>query len=54
MSVLQSVRKLQALLHGHLLHGDLLTEFDVFVHKVRGLSSMLAAGKETQVKTAWN
>lgn len=28
----------------------LLTEFDIFVHKIRGLATMLAAGKETQVK----
>jgi phage-related protein (TIGR01555 family) len=28
----------------------LLTEFDIFVHKIRGLASMLAAGKESQVR----
>ena len=28
----------------------LLTEFDIFVHKLRGLSSMLAAGKEKDVR----
>jgi len=28
----------------------LLTEFDVFVHKLRGLSNMLAAGKEKDVR----
>jgi phage-related protein (TIGR01555 family) len=28
----------------------LLTEFDIFVHKIRGLASMLAAGKEGQVR----
>ena len=28
----------------------LLTEFDIFVHKIRGLSSMLAAGKEKDVR----
>ena len=28
----------------------LLTEFDVFVHKLRGLSTMLAAGKEKDVR----
>jgi len=28
----------------------LLTEFDIFVHKLRGLSSMLAAGKESDVR----
>ena len=28
----------------------LLTEFDIFVHKVRGLASMLAAGKESAVR----
>jgi phage-related protein (TIGR01555 family) len=28
----------------------LLTEFDIFVHKLRGLSSMLAAGKENDVR----
>lgn len=28
----------------------LLTEFDVFVHKVRGLAAMLAAGKESSVR----
>lgn len=28
----------------------LLTEFDIFVHKLRGLSSMLAAGKEGDVR----
>ena len=28
----------------------LLTEFDVFVHKIRGLSTMLAAGKESDVR----
>jgi phage-related protein (TIGR01555 family) len=28
----------------------LLTEFDIFVHKIRGLAAMLAAGKESQVK----
>jgi uncharacterized protein len=29
----------------------LLTEFDVFVHKLRGLSNMLAAGKESDVRS---
>lgn len=29
----------------------LLTEFDIFVHKLRGLASMLAAGKEGDVRT---
>jgi phage-related protein (TIGR01555 family) len=28
----------------------LLTEFDIFVHKIRGLAAMLGAGKEGQVK----
>jgi phage-related protein (TIGR01555 family) len=28
----------------------LLTEFDIFVHKIRGLAAMLGAGKESQVK----
>lgn len=28
----------------------LLTEFDIFVHKLRGLSTMLAAGKEADVR----
>jgi phage-related protein (TIGR01555 family) len=28
----------------------LLTEFDIFVHKIRGLAAMLAAGREGQVK----
>jgi len=28
----------------------LLTEFDIFVHKVRGLASMLAAGKESSIR----
>jgi uncharacterized protein len=28
----------------------LLTEFDIFVHKLRGLSNMLAAGKESDVR----
>lgn len=28
----------------------LLTEFDIFVHKIRGLAAMLAAGRESQVK----
>ena len=28
----------------------LLTEFDIFVHKLRGLSNMLAAGKEADVR----
>lgn len=29
----------------------LLTEFDIFVHKLRGLSTMLAAGKEADVRS---
>jgi phage-related protein (TIGR01555 family) len=28
----------------------LLTEFDIFVHKIRGLASMLSAGKEREVR----
>jgi phage-related protein (TIGR01555 family) len=28
----------------------LLTEFDIFVHKVRGLAAMLAAGKESSIR----
>lgn len=28
----------------------LLTEFDIFVHKIRGLASMLSAGKESDVR----
>jgi hypothetical protein len=28
----------------------LLSEFDIFVHKIRGLSQMLAAGKEKDVR----
>ena len=51
MSVLQSVyESFKHYYTGTSSMATLLTEFDVFVHKVRGLSSMLAAGKETQVK----
>jgi phage-related protein (TIGR01555 family) len=51
MSVLQSVyESFKHYYTGTSSIATLLTEFDIFVHKVRGLASMLAAGKETQVK----
>lgn len=51
MSVLQSVyESFKHYYTGTSSIATLLTEFDVFVHKVRGLASMLAAGKESQVK----
>lgn len=52
MSVLQSVyESFKHYYTGTSSIATLLTEFDIFVHKVRGLASMLAAGKEGQVKT---
>ncbi|MBQ45547.1 MAG: hypothetical protein CMK37_07805 [Porticoccaceae bacterium] len=51
MSVLQSVyESFKHYYTGSSSIATLLTEFDVFVHKVKGLASMLAAGKESQVK----
>lgn len=51
MSVLQSVyESFKHYYTGTSSIATLLTEFDIFVHKVKGLASMLAAGKETQVK----
>lgn len=51
MSVLQSVfESFNHYYSGTSSIATLLTEFDIFVHKVRGLASMLAAGKESQVK----
>lgn len=51
MSVLQSVYdSFKHYYSGTSSIATLLTEFDIFVHKVRGLASMLAAGKEGQVR----
>jgi len=51
MSVLQSVfESFKHYYSGTASMATLLTEFDIFVHKVRGLASMLAAGKEGQVR----
>ena len=51
MSVLQSVyESFKHYYSGTSSIATLLTEFDIFVHKVRGLAAMLAAGKESQVK----
>jgi phage-related protein (TIGR01555 family) len=51
MSVLQSVfESFNHYYSGTSSIATLLTEFDIFVHKVRGLASMLAAGKEGQVR----
>jgi len=51
MSVLQSVyESFKHYYTGTSSIASLLTEFDIFVHKVRGLASMLAAGKESQVR----
>jgi phage-related protein (TIGR01555 family) len=51
MSVLQSVYdSFKHYYSGTASIATLLTEFDIFVHKVRGLASMLAAGKEGQVR----
>lgn len=51
MSVLQSVyESFKHYYSGTSSIATLLTEFDIFVHKVRGLASMLAAGKEGQVR----
>lgn len=51
MSVLQSVyESFKHYYTGTSSIATLLTEFDIFVHKVRGLASMLAAGKEGQVR----
>lgn len=51
MSVLQSVyESFKHYYTGTSSVATLLTEFDIFVHKVRGLASMLAAGKEGQVR----
>ena len=51
MSVLQSVyESFKHYYSGTSSIATLLTEFDIFVHKVRGLASMLAAGKESQVR----
>ena len=51
MSVLQSVfESFKHYYTGTSSIATLLTEFDIFVHKVKGLASMLAAGKEGQVR----
>lgn len=51
MSILQSVYdSFKHYYSGTSSMATLLTEFDIFVHKVRGLASMLAAGKEGQVR----
>ncbi|MFZ9998547.1 MAG: anti-CBASS protein Acb1 family protein [Candidatus Nanopelagicaceae bacterium] len=51
MSVLQSVfESFNHYYSGTSSIATLLTEFDIFVHKVRGLASMLVAGKESQVR----
>ena len=51
MSILQSVYdSFKHYYSGISSIATLLTEFDIFVHKVRGLSSLLAAGKEGQVR----
>ena len=51
MSVLQSVYdSFKHYYSGTASIATLLTEFDIFVHKVKGLSSLLAAGKEGQVR----
>lgn len=51
MSVLQSVfESFNHYYTGTASIATLLTEFDIFIHKVRGLASMLAAGKESQVR----
>ena len=51
MSVLQSVYdSFKHYYSGTSSIATLLTEFDIFVHKVRGLASLLAAGKEGQVR----
>jgi uncharacterized protein len=51
MSVLQSVYdSFKHYYSGTSSIATLLTEFDIFVHKVKGLASLLAAGKEGQVR----
>jgi phage-related protein (TIGR01555 family) len=51
MSSLQSVyESFQHYWAGLNSAATLLTEFDIFVHKIRGLATMLAAGKESDVR----
>ena len=53
MSVLQSVyESFKHYYTGTSSIATLLTEFDIFVHKVRGLASMLAAGKDCLLYTS--